>query len=79
NKEKLAGTAAKEVFLPKGEPIKEGDWLVQKDLAKTFKLIRSHGSEVFYNGEIGEALAATVQDFGGSMTIEDLQNYGVTE
>lgn len=79
NKEKLAGTAAKEVFLPEGEPIKEGDWLVQKDLAKTFKLIRSHGSEVFYDGEIGEALAATVQDFGGSMTIEDLQNYEVTE
>ncbi|USK35236.1 gamma-glutamyltransferase [Bacillus sp. F19] len=78
NAETLSATAAKDVFLPKGTPLKEGDKLVQKDLAKTFKLIRSKGTDAFYKGEIGQALAFTVQDFGGSMTPDDLKRYDVT-
>src|SRR5699024_8528552 len=54
NEEKLSNTAAKDVFLPDGEPLEEGDLLVQEDLAKTFRLIAEHGTDVFYNGEIGE-------------------------
>ncbi|MED4015616.1 gamma-glutamyltransferase [Sutcliffiella cohnii] len=78
NRDKLAQTAAKDVFLPNGNPLEEGEWLVQRDLAKTLGLIRAKGTDVFYNGEIGEALANTVQQFGGSMVLEDLQNYDVT-
>lgn len=78
NQDILARTPAKDVFLPNGQPLKEGDLLVQKDLAKTFKLIRAQGSDAFYNGEIGEALAQVVQDFGGSITLEDMRNYDVT-
>src|SRR5699024_9144103 len=52
---------------------------VQKDLAKTFKLIAEKGTDVFYNGEIGEAMADVVQEFDGSMTPEDLSRYDVTE
>lgn len=75
NQDKLGRSAAGEVFLPDGEPLDEGDRLVQKDLAKTLKLIRSKGSDVFYEGRIADALAETVQEFGGSMTDEDLENY----
>src|SRR5699024_2764079 len=32
----------------------------------------------FYNGEIANALADTVQEFEGSMTKEDMMNYDVT-
>ncbi|WP_243356413.1 gamma-glutamyltransferase [Bacillus litorisediminis] len=78
NEDKLARTAAKNVFLPNGEPLQEGETLVQKDLAKAFKLIRAKGSDALYNGPIGEALAATVQEFGGSMTAADLNKYEVT-
>jgi gamma-glutamyltranspeptidase/glutathione hydrolase len=78
NADTLSATAAKDVFLPQGTPLKEGDKLVQKDLAKTFKLIRSKGTDAFYKGEIGQALAGTVQDFGGSMTPDDLKRYNVT-
>ncbi|KIL49281.1 gamma-glutamyltransferase [Jeotgalibacillus soli] len=78
NEAKLARTSAQDVFLPKGEPLEEGDKLVQKDLAKTFKLIRSKGTDAFYEGIIADALADTVQDFGGSMTARDLENYEVT-
>src|SRR5690606_41599 len=78
NKEKLMQSAAKDVFFPNGEALKEGDILIQKDLANTLKKIRSHGSDVFYNGEIADAIAETVQEFGGSMVKNDLSNYEVT-
>lgn len=78
NSSKLSKTAAKDVFLPNGTPLKEGDLLVQKDLAKTFKLIAKNGTDAFYNGEIGEAIAEEVQTFGGSMVANDLKGYDVT-
>ncbi|RDU38148.1 gamma-glutamyltransferase [Neobacillus piezotolerans] len=78
NKEMLSRTAAKDVFLPGGKPLQEGDILVQKDLAKTFKLIRAKGSDAFYKGDIAKAIADVVQDFGGSMQVSDLQKYDVT-
>lgn len=78
NKGKLAKSAARDVFLPNGQPLKEGDLLVQKDLAKTFKLIQEQGPDVFYNGKVGQAITGTVQDFGGSMTLDDLKNYQLT-
>jgi gamma-glutamyltranspeptidase / glutathione hydrolase len=78
NQDKLSKSAAGEVFLPDGKPLQEGDILVQDDLAKTFKLIRSKGTDALYKGEIAEALADVVQDFGGSMTPQDLAKYDVT-
>ncbi|MCP3026415.1 gamma-glutamyltransferase [Halobacillus sp. A5] len=78
NQYELSRSAAKDVFLPGGEPLQEGEELVQKDLADTFKLIRKDGLDAFYGGEIGQALADTVQDFGGTMTSEDLENYQLT-
>ncbi|MDQ0413313.1 gamma-glutamyltransferase [Mesobacillus stamsii] len=78
NQDKLSRSAASEVFLPDGNPLQEGDILVQDDLAKTFKLIRSHGADALYEGKMAEAVADVVQDFGGSMTPEDLAKYEVT-
>lgn len=78
NEDKLSRSAAKDVFFSDGKPLQEGDLLVQEDLAKTFKLIRDHGTDAFYEGEIGEALAQVVQQYGGSMTLEDLERYDVT-
>ncbi|WP_420846056.1 gamma-glutamyltransferase [Neobacillus notoginsengisoli] len=78
NREMLSRTEAKEVFLPGGRPLKEGDILVQEDLAKTFKLIRSKGADAFYKGEIAYAISDIVKDFGGSMEVSDLKKYDVT-
>jgi gamma-glutamyltranspeptidase/glutathione hydrolase len=78
NADKLSQTAAADVFLPDGEPLEEGDLLVQEDLANTFRLIAEQGTEVFYEGEIGEALAEVVQENGSSMTIDDIAAYDVT-
>ncbi|MBO0997574.1 gamma-glutamyltransferase [Bacillus sp. SD075] len=71
--------AAANVFVPNGKPLEEGDTLVQPDLAKTLKLIKKQGSNVFYKGEIGEALTKEVQKREGTMTTEDLENYVVKE
>lgn len=78
NKAKLAATAANEVFLPGGEVLEEGDLLIQEDLAKTFRLIAEQGTDAFYNGAVGYALAEVVQQYGGSMTPADLERYDVT-
>jgi gamma-glutamyltranspeptidase / glutathione hydrolase len=78
NQDMLSRTAASEVFLPDGKPLQEGDILVQDDLAKTFKLIRANGADALYKGQIAEAVADVVQDFGGTMTSEDLAKYDVT-
>ncbi len=44
-------------------------------LTKTFELIMEHGPEIFYRGEIGEALVNYTQSIGGVMEISDLMEY----
>ncbi|MFY4773820.1 gamma-glutamyltransferase [Metabacillus sp. RGM 3146] len=78
NKDKLSRSAAGKVFVPNGVPLKEGDRLVQKDLAKTFKLIQKKGPDVLYRGVAGAALAAEVQRFGGTLNTNDLKKYNIT-
>lgn len=67
--------AAKEVFAPGGQPLPEGALLVQADLAKTLRLIRERGAEVFYGGTLGQAIVKTVEAKGGTMTLADLKGY----
>lgn len=76
--EKLERSAAGEVFFNDGAPLVEGDMLVQGDLANTLRMISEQGTDVLYHGEIAEAVANTVQEFEGSLAVEDMQNYDVT-
>ena len=70
--------AAREVFAPDGQPLTEGERLVQRDLAQTLRTIRNRGIESFYKGSIAEAIADVVQETGGSMRVDDLARYNVT-
>ncbi len=54
---------------------KQGDVLIQKDLAKTLTIIAQKGIVGFYQGEVAEALVRKVQKAGGIITLEDLKNY----
>ncbi|HEY1369521.1 MAG TPA: gamma-glutamyltransferase, partial [Gaiellaceae bacterium] len=72
---------------PDGTPLQPGDLLVQHDLAKTFRLIAAQGPDVFYRGEIAQAivdaqkrLSPTKPIAGGEgrMTLADLANLRVT-
>lgn len=52
-----------------------GDRLVQKDLAKTLRLIADKGPDGFYKGAVAEMLAAEMKRGGGLITTADLAAY----
>ena len=74
---KDAPTAA--IFLNKGEPFQTGQILVQKDLAKTLKLISIKGTDGFYKGTVGADIVAASTAGKGIITQEDLNQYQVRE
>jgi gamma-glutamyltranspeptidase/glutathione hydrolase len=56
-------------------PWKSGDRLVQKDLAKTLRLIAEHGPDGFYKGVVAERIAAEMKRGDGLITTADLAAY----
>ena len=60
---------------PDGSPLRDGDRLIQTDLAATLTAIAENGARAFYHGPIADRLAKAVSDAGGIMTPEDLKSY----
>ncbi|WP_246581580.1 gamma-glutamyltransferase [Echinicola shivajiensis] len=54
---------------------KEGDVLVQKDLAMTLKRIQEDGQDGFYKGETAALLVAEMKAGNGIIELEDLTKY----
>jgi len=67
------------IFLKKGAPLQSGQQLVQKDLAKTLKLISAKGADGFYKGPVAKALVAASTAGKGLLTQADLDQYTVRE
>lgn len=65
------------IYLDDGLPYEIGDVIINKDLAKTLRLIQAKGTDAIYKGEIAEKIAAEVQKRGGILTVEDLANYQI--
>ncbi|WP_428124528.1 gamma-glutamyltransferase, partial [Bradyrhizobium sp.] len=61
-----------------GTSLREGDRLVQSDLAATLTAIAEQGPRGFYQGPVAEKLAKAVRDAGGIMTPDDLKSYVAT-
>ena len=61
-----------------GLPYQNGDVLKNPDLAKTLQLIADNGKDVFYKGEIADAIIKEIEKYNGVMTKEDLENYEVS-
>ncbi|MCB2228635.1 MAG: gamma-glutamyltransferase [Desulfarculaceae bacterium] len=59
-------------YLVEGHPPQAGQMFVNPGLARTLKLIAEQGPEVFYQGELAEAMSACVQKAGGWLGVEDL-------
>ena len=59
-------------YVKDGELLKEGDTLVQSELATTLEKIQNEGAKAFYSGEIAENIAKA-----GSMKVSDLEQYEV--
>ena len=63
----------------KNEPWKQGDILVQKDLAETLKRIQKYGEKGFYEGKTAVLIVAEMKRGNGIITLNDLKNYKVAE
>ncbi len=59
------------------EVYKDGDILIQKDLAKTLRILQKEGEGAFYEGEIAKAMVRDIQKGGGILTLQDLKDYEV--
>jgi gamma-glutamyltranspeptidase/glutathione hydrolase len=58
-----------------GTSLREGDKLIQTDLAATLSAIAEQGPRGFYEGPVAERLVKAVRDAGGIMTLDDLKSY----
>ena len=59
----------------KSSPWKEGDTLIQKDLAQTLIRIRDNGAKGFYEGKTADLILKEMQRGKGIITSEDLKSY----
>jgi gamma-glutamyltranspeptidase/glutathione hydrolase len=66
-------------FKADGSPLKKGDILVQKDLAKTYRAVAEHGTAWFYEGEYAQKVEAWMKENGGIMTAADIAGYKAVE
>lgn len=68
--------SSRQYFLkPDGSTYNEGEVLVQRDLARTLRLIAKQGPDAFYKGEIADLIANDMAANGGIITREDLAKY----
>jgi len=68
-------SAAKIFSRTDGTSLREGDSLVQGDLAATLSAIATQGPRGFYEGPVAEKLVKAIGDAGGIMTLDDLKSY----
>jgi gamma-glutamyltranspeptidase/glutathione hydrolase len=66
------------VFLkPGGVPYEPGEVLTRPGLARTLKAIALGGPDVFYRGEVAQAIVRETGRLGGTLSVSDLADYRV--
>jgi len=65
-------------YLDWGLAPETGSTITNEDLGKTLELIAENGSDVFYTGEIADAIVAAVSKNGGILNAADLENYSIS-
>lgn len=64
------------IFLPKGRPQRDGEILIQAQLARTFAFLAEHGPrDGFYEGPIALEMARSLEAAGSPLRLEDLNGY----
>lgn len=63
------------LFSDDGSVVSEGDLFVVADLAASLELIATEGTDAFYRGDLGRAIATEIEDAGGILTFNDLREY----
>src|ERR1700742_3422397 len=67
------------IYLPKGEPLKPGERVVQAEYAETLIYISKHGESALYQGPLGDILVDYMTKHGGFIRKEDLTGYHTVE
>lgn len=62
-------------LLINGNAPQAGQIFCNNGLARTFKLIAKGGKDIFYQGEIAQAVVRTIQEAGGAMQLSDLAEH----
>lgn len=60
-------------------PWKQGDLLIQKELANTLKAIQKNGEKGFYEGKNAQFLVDEMKKGNGIISLDDLRNYKTRE
>jgi len=55
-----------------GRPLRAGERLVQRDLARSFQQVATEGPGVLHGGELGRAIDTAMREAGGFLRLEDL-------
>ena len=71
--------ASRDLFAPNGRPLRAGEKLVQKDLARTLRLLAASGPLTFYEGAVAEQIVKEMQRAHGLLTAADLASYRAVE
>ena len=73
--DKLSRLPSGQEMLIDGRAPKQGELITIPTLGNTLRAISEGGSQAFYKGEIGEKIAAFVQEQGGWLANEDLASH----
>ena len=63
------------VYLPNNRTPRTGDVLRQPNLARTYRMLAKEGRDVFYRGQIARTITEYVQQNGGVLSLEDMQQH----
>lgn len=66
-------------FKPDGSLLTEGEMLIQKDLAQSYRSIAEQGIEWFYEGEFAQKTEMWMSDHHGVITADDFRHYQTVE
>ncbi len=76
--QKLKNAFGGPALLPNGVGPADGEIFVNKDLARSMRLVAEGGKEAFYKGEIAQKIVQALREAGGVMTAEDLAGHTST-